>query len=210
MDTPLRSVKGIGPFWHPPLGDFVPGPLGPWLDRTVKDACDDGPVPPIIRSALLADVASITVHDIFKLRGAVFVVEQDCPYPDLDGRDAEPGAEQFWTELDGQVVACLRRLREPDGAVRIGRIATRADHRGQGLAEALVAAALAGVTGPAVLDAQVQLEGWYARLGFERSGPEYVEDGIPHLPMRRGGGAERSRGADEPDAEGAPTKEGPV
>jgi ElaA protein len=126
------------------------------------------------------------LHAIFKLRGDVFVVEQDCPYPDLDGRDAEPGAEQFWVEVDGDVVACLRRLREADGTVRIGRLATRVDHRGEGLADALVDAALAGVDVPVVLDAQVQLEDWYARLGFVRSGPAFVEDGIPHIPMQRG------------------------
>ena len=138
-----------------------------------------------VHSAPLVDVAPLVLHDIFKLRGDVFVVEQVCAYPDLDGRDGEPGAVQFWAEMDGAVVACLRRLRDADGAVRIGRIATKAAHRGQGLAEALIAAALEGVTAPAVLDAQVPLEQWYARLGFGRDGPDYVEDGIPHLPMRR-------------------------
>lgn len=125
------------------------------------------------------------LHDLLKIRADVFVVEQDCVYPDLDGRDAEPGTVQFWAEVDGEVVACLRRLDESDGSVRVGRIATRADHRGKGLAAALIDAALAGVHGAAVLDAQEQLEDWYERLGFERAGDPYLEDGIPHVPMRR-------------------------
>jgi ElaA protein len=125
------------------------------------------------------------LHDILKLRADVFVVEQDCVYRDLDGRDTEAGALHYWAEVDGTVAACLRRLDEPDGVVRVGRIATRVDHRGQGLAAALITAALEGVDGPAVLDAQVQLEEWYGRLGFVRAGPTFVEDGIPHVPMVR-------------------------
>ncbi len=147
---------------------------------------DDGPVPTTIHSAPLADLAPRVLHDVFKLRCDVFVVEQHCAYADLDGRDAEPGTVHFWADVDGAVVACLRRLDEPDGAVRVGRIATRSDHRGRRLAETLVDAALEGVRGPVALDAQEQLEAWYARLGFERCGPTYVEDGIPHVPMRRG------------------------
>lgn len=142
-------------------------------------------MPTTIHSAPLADVAPRVLHDVFKLRGDVFVVEQTCAYPDLDGRDAEQGAVHFWADVDGAVVACLRRLEEPDGAVRIGRIATRSDHRGRRLAESLIDAALEGVSGPVVLDAQEQLEAWYGRLGFERCGPTYVEDGITHVPMRR-------------------------
>ena len=142
-------------------------------------------MPVAIRSAPLAELDPVVLHDLMRLRSEVFVVEQDCVYRDLDGRDTEPGALQFWAEVDGEVVACLRRLDEPDGAVRVGRIATRADHRGQGLAAALIAEALDGVDGSAVLDAQVQLEEWYGRLGFVRTGATFLEDGIPHLPMRR-------------------------
>ncbi|MCB1004925.1 MAG: GNAT family N-acetyltransferase [Acidimicrobiales bacterium] len=138
-----------------------------------------------VRSCAFADLEPRVLHDLLRLRCDVFVVEQDCPYPDIDGRDAEPGARHFWVADGEALVACLRRLADPDGVTRIGRIATRADRRGQGLAAALVAAALDGVDGPAVLDAQSQMVGWYARFGFAPDGPEFVEDGIPHVPMRR-------------------------
>lgn len=140
---------------------------------------------PTVRSAPLAEVPATLAHELFRLRADVFVVEQACAYPDLDGRDVEPGALQFWIEERGEVQACLRRLVDPGGVTRIGRIATRADHRSRGLAAALVDAALQDVTGPAVLDAQSQMVDWYARFGFAPDGPEFVEDGIPHIPMRR-------------------------
>lgn len=140
---------------------------------------------PAIASGALADLSPLVLYELLKIRSDVFVVEQDCAYPDLDGRDTEPGAVHFWAEVDGEVGACLRRLREPDGSVRIGRIATRSDQRGRGLAAALIDAALAGVGTGVLLDAQEQLEGWYERLGFERVGTTFVEDGIAHVPMRR-------------------------
>ena len=138
-----------------------------------------------VRSCAFADLDPKVLHDLLRLRCDVFVVEQDCPYPDIDGRDAEPTTRHFWIADGDELVACLRRLADPGGVVRLGRIATRAGRRGEGHAAALVAASLVGVTGPAVLDAQSRMVDWYRRFGFERSGPEFVEDGIPHVPMRR-------------------------
>ena len=138
-----------------------------------------------VHSSPFDGIAPRVLHDLLRLRCDVFVVEQDCPYPDIDGRDAEPTTVHFWVADGDVLVACLRRLADPDGVARLGRIATRADRRGEGHAAALITAALDGVTGPAVLDAQSQMVDWYGRFGFERSGPEFVEDGIPHVPMRR-------------------------
>ncbi len=117
------------------------------------------------------------------LRAEVFVVEQDCPYQDPDGRDLEPGVHHLWT--DGPD-AYLRILDEGAGVHRIGRVVTAPAARGRGLAAALMTRALELVgDGPVVLDAQAQLEGWYARFGFTTAGPAFLEDGIPHVPMRR-------------------------
>lgn len=138
-----------------------------------------------VQSSPFGGIDPRVLHDLLRLRCDVFVVEQDCPYPDIDGRDAEPTTVHFWVADRDVLVACLRRLADPGGVVRLGRIATRADRRGEGHAAALITAALVGVTGPAVLDAQSQMVDWYGRFGFERSGPEFVEDGIPHVPMRR-------------------------
>ena len=71
-------------------------------------------------------------------------------------------------------------------ARRIGRIVTVAAARGQGLAGRLVEHFLGDLpTGPWVLDGQAHLADWYRRFGFEVSGDEYLDDGIPHVPMRR-------------------------
>ncbi len=127
----------------------------------------------------------------------VFVVEQQCPYPELDGRDLEPGAEHRWVQGDVAtdaatsgpgpwVLACLRVLRDPDGAVRVGRVVTSPSARGRGLSGALMDQVVVDHGGAAiVLDAQTHLAHWYARWGFEPDGPGFVEDGIPHVPMRR-------------------------
>ena len=142
---------------------------------------------PDVRAARLRDLDALTLYALLRLRTDVFVVEQECPYPELDGRDAEPNTEHLWVDVDGVPVATLRILHEAGGApCRIGRVATRRDHRGRGYAAALVAEALRRVGGaPVEIDAQTYLEEWYGRFGFRRSGPDFLEDGIPHLPMRR-------------------------
>ena len=139
-----------------------------------------------MQDATLCELTPATVYRIMALRCAVFVVEQQCPYPDLDGRDEEPDARQLWVAEDGAVLATLRLLAEPDGRARIGRVATAAHARGAGLAAVLMHRAL-DLAGDrdVVLDAQSQLASWYARFGFVTAGAEFVEDGIPHTPMLR-------------------------
>ena len=140
-----------------------------------------------VHDALLTDLDPRTLHDLLRLRVDVFVVEQQCAYPELDGRDAEPDARQVWIQGgDGTVLATLRMLTDTDGSARIGRVATAVPARGAGLAARLMEHALTLAAGrPVVLEAQSQLRGWYARFGFEVSGAEYLEDGIAHVPMRR-------------------------
>ncbi|MBB2975902.1 ElaA protein [Microbacterium endophyticum] len=139
----------------------------------------------------VADISPSTLYAIARLRLMVFVVEQDAAYPDLDGRDIEPGAELAWAVDDetAAVTATLRVLDDGD-AMRIGRVATDAAYRGRGIAGDLMAWAVArceerrpGV--PIDLDAQEHLSAWYGRFGFVVSGPAFAEDGIPHVPMRR-------------------------
>jgi len=140
---------------------------------------------PRLRRARFADLTPFEVYALCRLRVDVFVVEQECPYPELDGRDVEPATEHLWFEADGDVVATLRVL-DDGGSRAIGRVATATFARGRGLAARLVQTALSTYGGgPVTLGAQAHLEDWYARFGFRRSGPGYVEDGIPHVPMRR-------------------------
>jgi len=125
-----------------------------------------------------------TAYAVWQLRQRVFVVEQQCPYPDLDGRDDEAGTHHVVMRDDDALVGYARVL--DDGSTwRIGRVVLSLENRGRGLAGPLMDAALRVCRGrDVVLDAQAPLAGWYARFGFEASGPEFLEDGIPHLPMR--------------------------
>ena len=134
----------------------------------------------------VADLDLPTLYGILRLRVDVFVVEQRCPYPELDGRDLEDSTLHVVARDGADVVGYLRLLTEPDGTRRIGRVCVAAHRRGGGLAERLMAEALGRCGGyVVVLDAQSHLRRWYENLGFVVAGPEFVEDGVPHVPMRR-------------------------
>lgn len=125
------------------------------------------------------------LHDIIRLRSDVFVVEQKCVYPELDGRDTEPKTRHVWiAAADTPVAAYGRCLDDGHGISRLGRIVTAPQHRGQGHAARLVSYLVDSCDGDVILDAQTYLLDWYQRLGFERSGDDFVEDGIPHTSMR--------------------------
>ena len=138
------------------------------------------------------DLDTATLYELLKLRIEVFVVEQACPYPELDGRDLLTETRHFWLEGPrGEVISTLRLMEEHAGghkAFRIGRLCTRRGARGHGHTTRLLQAALADVGDyPCRIDAQTYLEEMYARHGFVRAGDEFVEDGIPHVPMLRAG-----------------------
>lgn len=153
-----------------------------------------------------AELDAATLYRILQLRVDVFVVEQQCPYPELDGRDLEPGTRWLWATDAGAVLATLRILREDGHTARIGRVATAPRARTGGIATALMRRALELLDAPhteggnpaleILLDAQTPLAGWYQRFGFEVAGPEFVEDGIGHLPMRRPPAQDESAPAD--------------
>ena len=139
-----------------------------------------------VRVDAVDDLDVRTSYRLWQLRESVFVVEQDCPYLELDGRDLEPRTRHVWVDSDTGPVGYLRIL-DDGGTARIGRVLVARSHRGHGLSGALMRAALAEIgERPSVLDAQSPLAGWYAGFGYEQSGDEFVEDGIPHVPMRRG------------------------
>ncbi|MCZ2821467.1 GNAT family N-acetyltransferase [Modestobacter sp. VKM Ac-2977] len=140
---------------------------------------------PVLRESAFAELTPAELYGILRLRVDVFVVEQACPYPELDGRDAEPTTVHLWHEADdGTVLSTIRVLTNGEDRA-IGRVATAEDARGRGLSAQLVARGIELCAGRTIdIGAQAYLESWYERFGFRRSGPDYVEDGIPHLPMR--------------------------
>ncbi len=143
----------------------------------------------VIHRALFDELAPRDLYDILQLRSDIFVVEQDCVFLDLDGRDHEPDAVHLWIRDDRGVVAAVRIL-DPEGPdASIGRVVTRRDARSSGVASRLMRAAVEELDArgaPQIhLGAQAHLADWYGRFGFEVSGPGYDEDGIPHVPMTR-------------------------
>lgn len=135
------------------------------------------------------DVA--TLHDVLALRSAVFVVEQECAYQDIDGLDLDDGTRHVIGRTEG--IAAYARVLAPDDehpTPRIGRVIVTATARGRRLGRQLMERALAtcGEHWPdraVELGAQAHLTGFYESLGFEAVGAPYDEDGILHQWMRR-------------------------
>lgn len=143
-------------------------------------------MPAVTVSALaFDDLDAQTAYEVWRLRQDVFIIEQACPYPDLDGRDLEPGTRHVVLREADELLGCARVLDDRE-VWRIGRFVLTPPARGRGLGDVLVEAALKVCRGrDIVLDAQSPLSGWYATFGFSVTGPEFLDDGIPHLPMRR-------------------------
>ena len=126
-----------------------------------------------------------TAYDVWRLRQQVFVVEQDCPYPDLDGRDLEDSTRHVVLLEGAAVVGTLRVLDDGDWS-RIGRVVVAPAARGRGLAAVLMERALELCGDREVrLDAQTGLTAFYEGYGFVVTGPEFDEDGVMHVPMTR-------------------------
>jgi ElaA protein len=139
-----------------------------------------------VHAARLDELTPRALLGILALRQAVFVVEQNCVYPDIDANDADPHTVQLWIEDDsGEVVSTLRLIDDGARGHRIGRVATHAASRGRGYSGALMRRAIE-LSGPLItLSAQSYLVDWYASFGFEERGERWIEDGIEHAPMRR-------------------------
>ena len=140
---------------------------------------------PELRVASFRDLDPTTLYALLKLRVDVIVAEQQCAYAELDGRDTEPGTRHVWVSRDGEPLAYLRILSD-DGIERVGRVVVAKSERGAGHAGRLMAQALEVIGNrPSVLEAQTQAADFYRRFGYEVAGPEYLDDGVPHVPMRR-------------------------
>ncbi len=131
------------------------------------------------------------LYDVIQARLEVFVVEQDCPYQDVDGRD-KASIHVFGRDQEGEIVAYARitkpgvRFAEPS----IGRVITTRKGRGQGLGRTLMERAIEAIEQdfpgePIRISAQQYLEKFYGSLGFQTVSEPYLEDNIPHLEMVR-------------------------
>ncbi|WHP47200.1 GNAT family N-acetyltransferase [Mannheimia bovis] len=125
------------------------------------------------------------LFEIYKLRTAVFVVEQNCPYQEVDDKDLQ--AVHFFAKNAKNLTAYCRLIPADDG-VHIGRVLVVKEARGSGLARELVQNAMDYCrehfpTQPVHVQAQTYLQGFYESFGFKDVSGVYLEDGIPHLDM---------------------------
>ncbi|AQQ52107.1 GNAT family N-acetyltransferase [Planococcus lenghuensis] len=129
------------------------------------------------------------LHDIFRLRVNVFVVEQNCAYPEVDGLD--PHCTHLVAKTGGRIAAYARLV--PGGLKgelpAIGRVIVVPEARGTGLGRELVQRSRDFIINEweekeIFLQGQSHLEAFYASLGFESVSAEYLDDGIPHIDMK--------------------------
>ncbi|MNR10988.1 putative acyltransferase [compost metagenome] len=137
-----------------------------------------------------AELTTTELYAILRLRSEVFVVEQNCVFLDMDGKDLQGQTEHLMAWRDGALLAYCRLL-EPalnDGQVVIGRVITAPAARGTGLGHELMRRAKAEAQRvwpdqPVYLGAQARLKAYYGGHGFVPVTEEYIEDGIPHVGM---------------------------
>ena len=136
------------------------------------------------------DLSSRKLYDVLKLRVDVFVVEQNCPYPELDGLDQQ--SVHLLCSENSKLIAYARLV--PSGAKyevpSIGRVIVHEDARGRGLAKELLERSIDYISNEWGADAiklqgQVYLKEFYQSFGFQPISASYDEDGIPHIDMER-------------------------
>ena len=124
------------------------------------------------------------VNAALDIRREVFCVEQGVDESEeIDGLD--PECRHYLARLAGEAVGTARtRFLANDGGVKIERVAVLKSLRGRGIGKAIMIRVLDDITvGPAVLNAQLQVERFYARLGFVTKGDVFQEAGIDHVRM---------------------------
>ena len=133
-----------------------------------------------------SDMDGAALCALLKLRFDVFILEQESIYPELDDQDQD--ALHCAAFSGGAPIATLRII--DTGDIHIGRVAVRADHRGTGLAQRMMQAALMRIASDwpgrrIVLGAQKHLEAFYGGFGFKTCSDVYDDGGIPHVDMER-------------------------
>ncbi|MFZ6657439.1 GNAT family N-acetyltransferase [Undibacterium sp. TJN19] len=139
--------------------------------------------------ASFAELGNLQLHAIYQARSAVFVIEQNCVYQDVDGKDPLSHHLIAWT-AEGEVAAYLRIV--PAGIsfheASLGRVISTQGWRGTGVGKQLIAKGIEALWQiyPAAdirIGAQAYLEKFYGSFGFQTVSPMYLEDDIPHVEM---------------------------
>ena len=142
-----------------------------------------------------ADLTVYELYDIMALRQEIFVIEQNCPYLDADGKDLKGwhlmGRQISDDNTEGVLVVYTRLLPKGvsyDDYASIGRVVSSASVRGSGAGKILMQQSIEMMeklypNQPVKIGAQTYLLKFYESLGFESTGEEYLEDDIPHTSM---------------------------
>lgn len=137
------------------------------------------------------ELSSLELYRIIQLRINVFIVEQNCPYPELDDKDLVSYHVMIW---EGEELLAVTRLVPPGisypNYASIGRVATHANYRGSGLGKLVMTESIKACEElfPGYnfkISAQAYLVSFYEAFGFDKIGDEYLEDNIPHVAMIR-------------------------
>ena len=127
------------------------------------------------------------INEIFSLRSEVFVVEQECIYQDIDGKDEK--ADHVLLIINNELVGYTRVFNENIyfKEASFGRAVVKKSHRGEGYGHFLVEKSLEHLKtnkqSPIKISSQSHLKEFYSSHGFVVKGEEYMEDGIPHIAM---------------------------
>lgn len=135
------------------------------------------------------ELTTTELYEILRARAQIFVVEQNCPYQDLDGLDYD--SLHVFYESGGRVAACMRAYPKDgeEGVAQIGRVLTLEHGRGLGgmlLREGVKAVREKLGVSKIYIEAQCHAVGFYEREGFRVISEEFLEDGIPHVAMELG------------------------
>ncbi|MBF4436667.1 GNAT family N-acetyltransferase [Vibrio anguillarum] len=136
-------------------------------------------------------LTTMQLYQLLKLRVDVFVVEQECPYPELDGKDHQEGVYHLLGYQGGKLIACARLMSKGVSypSVSIGRVAISKNSRGGGIGHQLVQEALCACDKlwpreSIEIGAQEHLSEFYQNHGFMPTSVMYLEDDIPHIDIK--------------------------
>ncbi len=141
-----------------------------------------------IKVKTFQELTTSELYDLLQLRSEVFVLEQDCAYQDVDGKDKD--ALHVIGLKEDKTVAYTRIF---DGGYyfdtpSIGRVVVKKEERKYGYGHDIIKASIKTIeevfnNSKITISAQVYLKKFYESHGFEKIGEEYLEDGIPHIKM---------------------------
>ncbi|RZJ33902.1 MAG: GNAT family N-acetyltransferase [Flavobacterium sp.] len=136
------------------------------------------------------ELSADELHDVLQLRSDVFIVEQNCVYPDIDGKDRK--ALHVIGELEGNIIGYARLFKPGDyfQNASIGRVVVAREFRNRAFGHDLMREAIVGIRRhfgetKITISAQLYLRNFYEEHQFAAIGEPYLEDDIPHIEMLR-------------------------